>query len=274
MDGILRRIMWVLFLLSLSSIHSFRRFLKSPMSRWRVRPLKESDGPLIKPPFVIDISSHEMLMGPGIESFKMINKDKMKELTEIAGLSHQPKPLPELQYEELDMKTVTKQWMAYCLALNKSTDVKAYDIQDVISACMKNNTLCQIVDEEQSVEEIDTIFVTDRELRRIHQERTKSNSPMSREDMLHAMLSITDEEDVKFVEPAHLFDEEEIYPEYSNPVDIKSTLVPAKDFFGSKTTCQVPVRVFEGTIVDDVTEFITLPVRLFRRHRLIFRGNN
>lgn len=274
MDGILRRIMWVLFLLSLSSIHSFRRFLKSPMSRWRVRPLKESDGPLIKPPFVIDISSHEMLMGPGIESFKMINKDKMKELTEIAGLSHQPKPLPELQYEELDMKTVTKQWMAYCLALNKSTDVKAYDIQDVISACMKNNTLCQIVDEEQSVEEIDTIFVTDRELRRIHQERTKSNSPMSREDMLHALLSITDEEDVKFVEPAHLFDEEEIYPEYSNPVDIKSTLVPAKDFFGSKTTCQVPVRVFEGTIVDDVTEFITLPVRLFRRHRLIFRGNN
>eukprot|EP01033_Poteriospumella_lacustris_P013389 gene13389-9588_t len=77
--------------------------------------------------------------------------------------------------------------------------------------------------------------------------------------MLHALLSIADDEDVKFVEPAHLFDDAECYPEHSNPVDIKSTLVPAEDFFGSQPACQVPVRVFEGTIVDDVTEFITLP---------------
>lgn len=164
----------------------------------------------------------------------------------------------ELTEEFLGMKVVTKKWISYCKSINKSYSGKAYDIQDVITACMKPNTMVHIEDPGDAPVP-DTTFISESELVRLFQSK-HANEELTEEHYQIALLY----EDTK-----HEFDQQTTEKPYFTMIDqFQSIDVPIEAFYTGKPSnlvddSAVPsptARVFEGELHSDTVLFVTQQV--------------
>lgn len=229
-------------------------FAPFPKCGWTTR-LRMSEDSLRNVPFIIDIKTGKMISGPGEEILVYTNKRREYEFPK----THQVPT--SLEVETLSMEEVTKKWTMYCNENNIATDTLSFDIRDVVAACMKKNVISQIVDNEES-DDIEEVYITDKELQRLHFERTKSNKPMSKEDVLETLLGISDDDDLKFEEDT--FQESDTTSElHCNDACKSYKLVPFKTFFSSKKNLKssISVKVYDDIVPANAEEYITMPVR-------------